>query len=175
MIPGVKWHNRALGQLRRVTHLSAYLGSTALLACVAITVSDVVLRNFFAGTIRGALEITQLCIMWAAFLTIPLGFAHGNHISVEVVLSALPRNIKGLMQGLFTLIGAAVLLAYLWWGGAQAVEAFERHELTSTIGIPIWLYWVPVLFGMALSAACAVMVAFGNFDGSFTAHQEGEI
>lgn len=150
------WSDRILGVVRSIARLSAYLGGVALLICVAITVIDVIMRNFFASSVLGSVELTQLCVMWAAFLTIPLGFAYGNHISVDVFVERAPRPVQRVMSTVNMLIAAIVLACYLYWGGAQALHAFMTREITLTLGIPISIYWLPIIFGTSLSLLSAL-------------------
>ena len=157
------WLTNGLGALRTITKYSAYLGAVCLLICVAVTVSDVVLRNFFTASILGSVEITQLMIMWAAFLTIPLGFAHRTHISVDVFVRAASYKTQRRIAAVNMLFAALVMAGYFYWGGAQALHAFINNEITLTVGIPVWFYWAPILFGTGLSVICALFVAADSF------------
>ena len=145
--------------VRLVARGSAYGGALALVGCVAVTVLDVVLRNFFGTSVFGAVEYVQLGVMWAAFLTIPLGFAYGDHIAVDVFVTRAGDGTKRVLKATNMLVAALAMAACLWWGGAQALHALVTRDITLTAGIPLWLFWVPILFGMGLAVVAALVVA----------------
>lgn len=151
------WIERAMTVMRWITRLSAYLGGGVLLVCVAVTVTDVVKRNFLGSSVLGAVELTQLCVMWAAFLTIPLGFAFGSHISVDVFVAMGSERVQTLLMAANMLVAALVMAGFLYWGGAQALHSLMTRELTLTLGLPVWLYWLPIVYGTALSVLAAAV------------------
>lgn len=151
--------------MKRATRLLAYGGATALLGCVAVTVVDVAKRNFLATSVFGAVEWVQLGIIWAAFLTIPLGFAHGSHIAVDVFVSRLRNGTRRFLGTINMLAAFLALFACLWWGFEQARHAFENNELTLTAGVPLWLFWLPILVGTALAALSALVAALIKLSG----------
>jgi len=150
---------RVHGAVKALARWSAYGGAAALLACVAVTVVDVTMRNFLQSSVFGSVEIVQLGIMWAAFLTIPLGFARGDHIAVDVFVAQARTSVRDGLRAVHMLFTALAMAACLWWGGAQALHSLLMHEVTLTAGLPMWLYWVPILYGTALSVAAALINA----------------
>ncbi len=144
--------------IKAITRASAYAGAVALLGCVAVTVVDVVKRNFLGSSVFGAVEYVQLGIMWGAFLTIPLGFAHGDHIAVDVFVARTRDAVKTALRAFNMLLAVLVLAACLYWGGEQAMHALTTRDLTLTAGLPMWLFWLPVLYGIGLSALAALVV-----------------
>jgi TRAP-type C4-dicarboxylate transport system permease small subunit len=161
------WYQNVAHPVRRLAVWSAFLAGVALLACVALTVVDIVLRNFFSSGITGMIELTQLAVIWAAFLTIPLGFALDDHISVDLVVGLLRPRPRQYLRAIAALAGAVVMALYAWWGGEQALHQIVAGERTLTIGVPIFWYWLPLLYGTSLSAVCAfvacINLAFGTF------------
>ncbi|MCB1394483.1 MAG: TRAP transporter small permease [Rhodobacter sp.] len=152
--------------MKRMTRLLAYGGAVALLGCVAVTVVDVTKRNFFASSVFGAVEWVQLGIIWAAFLTIPLGFAHGSHIAVDVFLARARLGVRRIVDVANMLAAFLALGACLWWGFEQARHSFATNELTLTAGLPLWLFWLPIMVGTALSALSALVVALIKLAGT---------
>jgi TRAP-type C4-dicarboxylate transport system permease small subunit len=144
---------------------SAFAAAFALLICVALTVVDIVLRNYFASGITGMVELTQLAVIWAAFLTIPLGFVLDDHISVDLLANALKPQLRLYLRVFAAFTGAVVMAVYAWWGGQQALHQIMSGERTLTIGVPIFWYWLPLIYGTWLSVACALVacisLAFG--------------
>lgn len=152
--------------MKRTTRGLAYGGAAALLGCVAVTVVDVTLRNFFARSVFGAVEWVQLGVIWAAFLTIPLGFAHGSHIAVDVFVARARRHLRRGIDLVNLLAAVLALSACLWWGLEQARHALATSERTLTAGIPLWLFWLPILVGTGLSALSALAAILVKLAGT---------
>lgn len=161
------WYVKSLEFLRKVCRYSAYAGALALLGCVAMTVVDVTMRNFFSSAILGSVELTQLLVMWSAFLTIPLCFAYANHISVDFFVMGLGEKAQSVLQAVGTVLAALVMAGYAWWAGEQAMLQITAGEKTLTLGIPIGWFWLPLIFGTVLSLVCAVAVFVNMFAGTF--------
>lgn len=161
------WYVKLLELLRMVCRFSAYGGALVLLGCVAMTVADIVMRNFLSSSILGVVELTQLMLVWAAFMTIPLSFAYATHIAVDFLAMTLSERARSVLDGIGTLLAAFVMAAYAWWGGEQALHQMGVGEKTLTVGIPMIWYWVPIIFGTTLSMACAVVLFVNMVAGTY--------
>lgn len=161
--------NRLLTQTARI---SAYLSAAILVLCVAATMLDILLRNLMNSGVLGIIDLTQLAVMWAAFLSIPMGFAMNNHISVELLFDQFGPHAKVAIRILSGIAGALFMGACLWWGIDQAAQQWASHDRSATIGIPLILYWIPLLYGTALSSLCAFFAMFAPLS-TLTAETHG--
>jgi len=142
--------------LHRVSLGAAYLAAVALAVSVGVTVADIALRRAIDAPIPGVVDLTQLCVMWAAFLSIPVAFHLDNHISVVLFTDRLSpeRRRRVFCAGAFA---SAIFLAVACWASAaKAVQEFATHDRSMILGVPLIWYWVPVILGFGLSAACAL-------------------
>jgi len=142
--------------LHRVSLGAAYLAAVALAVSVGVTVADIVLRRAIDTPIPGVVDLTQLCVMWAAFLSIPVAFHLDNHISVVLFTDRLGpvRRRQVFCAGAFA---SAVFLAVACWASAaKALQEAGIGDRSMILGIPLLWYWVPVILGFGLSALCAL-------------------
>jgi len=142
-------------QLKRLSLGAAYFAALALSASVAITVADILLRHTINRPVTGVVDLTQLSVMWAAFLSIPVAFHLDNHISVVMLTNRFPPKLKRVVYSASTFAGAAFLLTAAFMAGTQALREFSTADRSMILGIPMIWYWLPVVFGFALSSACA--------------------
>ena len=140
----------------RTALVSSIAGAAIMLLYAVLTGVDIVMRNFFHGGILGMVDLTQLAMVWAAALTIPLGFADNSHISVDLVAANLPAPLTKAVNILAALCAVFVLYFCIRWGWAEAARQIGYGDSSMTIGIPVIWYWVPLIFGFALSAVCAL-------------------
>jgi TRAP-type C4-dicarboxylate transport system permease small subunit len=121
-----------------------------------MTMLDIFLRNFINSAVPGIVDLTQLSIMWCAFLSIPIGFVRNDHVSVDLLSNHLPARVQRWLALIIALLASSFLAGAAVWSGDQLLMAHQQSDKSSTIGVPMMLYWVPVVFGFSLSALCAV-------------------
>ena len=144
--------------LETFTRWCACLGICLLLLCAALNVGDIATRRVIRLNIVGMVDVTQLMIMACAFLCIPYTFMKEAHIDVDFVTNMLPLRLRHAMMSAWGLIGASFMGLVTWYAGIAAVQALHNGDASTTIGIPIIFYWLPLLFGCALSVlVCLAM------------------
>lgn len=163
----MKWPVRLLDALRWVARISAYLGALVLLACVIMTVVNVIGRKFLGFAILGSIELTELAVVWTAFLTIPVSFAYWNHISVDFLVTGLNKRAQDVLQAVGVIIAALVMAGYAWWGLQTGAKQVSSGDVTLAISIPIIWYWIPLIFGTVLSCLCAIVMAINLALGTY--------
>lgn len=145
--------------LETFTRRCTYVGVALLLICAVLNVGDIATRRFTNLNLTGMVDITQLMVMACAFLCIPYTFMREAHIDVDFITSHLPPRINSALMSVWSLAGALFMAAVTWYAGAAALQAYVNNDQSTTIGIPIVWYWVPLLFGCVLSVlACASLV-----------------
>lgn len=143
------------------TRWCAYLGVVLLLLCAMFNVGDIATRRVLTLNIAGMVDLTQLMVMACAFLCIPYTFMKEANIDVDFVVNALPLRLRHAMMSLWGVTGAAFMGTVTWYAGIAAGQAYTNGDSSTTIGIPIVYYWVPLLFGCALSTLVCAALAVG--------------
>lgn len=150
-------------KLSNITKYVAWLGMFFLLAAMLTTTIDVVLRKADNEGIYGTIDLIQLTIVSAAYLSIPHAFMTKSHVSVSILSDMMAPRFAALSQLLATFLGFCFMLAIAWFGYAQAQMQNEYGDISITLGIPMIYYWAPILFGSALSAVVSVFIAVEQF------------
>jgi len=143
----------------RATRLLALAGTLAFLAAVALTVVDIGLRSFSTGTVKGAVDLGQLCVMFGAMLAIPYGFMTDQHVAIDLFTDRLPVKLQVALRVFAAILGAAFLAGVFWFSLQQALIEIAGGDRSQTIGIPMSWYWAPFLVGIGLSVVSLVVVA----------------
>lgn len=145
--------------LETFTRRCTYAGVSLLLMCAVLNVGDIATRRLTTWNLTGIVDITQLMVMSCAFMCIPYTFMREAHIDVDFITTHLPPRINSALMGVWSLAGALFMAAVTWYAGVAALQAYVNNDQSTTIGIPIVWYWVPLLFGCVLSVlACASLV-----------------
>jgi TRAP-type C4-dicarboxylate transport system permease small subunit len=145
----------------RAARWLAYTGMALLCGAMLVQIADIATRRTLGFSILGTIDLTQLGVMGCVFLSMPLAFLRGTHVGVEFLTDLLPAPLLGAVKLAAGLIAAAFMLALAWYGLLQAQIALAQGDKSVTLGIPMILYWAPLLLGTLASAATALIAALG--------------
>lgn len=148
------------GPAGRLVSVFGYLGVSTLLVAIALTCGDIVWRRAVGGAFVDTFDITKLCLVAAASWSIPYGFVHGTHVTVDLLVERFPASAQRLLDAGIHGAAAALLalLAWLSWQGLMLHHAYG--DTTLNLRLPIVLYRAIFLFGLGLAVvACLLRVA----------------
>lgn len=131
-------------------------GTAAIVIGVALTMTDIALRSVSALTVKGMVDMMQLCVLTGAMLAIPYGFLTDQHVAIDVFAERMPARVQTALRIAAALLGMLFLGAVTWFSYWQAMT--EYGDRSQTIGIPMIWYWTPFLAGMALSVLANVLL-----------------
>lgn len=131
-------------------------GTAAIVIGVALTMTDIALRSVSALTVKGMVDMMQLCVLTGAMLAIPYGFLTDQHVAIDVFAERMPARVQAALRIAAALLGMLFLGAVTWFSYWQAMT--EYGDRSQTIGIPMIWYWTPFLAGMALSVLANVLL-----------------
>ena len=156
--------------LLRVTKWSAWVGMLALIGAMVTTCADVIARKFFGHTYPGTIDVVQLLVLAAAYLAIPYTFMRRGHVAVAVVAEILSGRALEFLNVLSALLAALLMGGFTWFGYHHALMQAEYGDVSQTIAIPMVWYWVPLVYGCALSMATALWLAVEALTGFLAPH-----
>lgn len=142
------------------TRWCAWLGVCLLVLCAVLNVGDIATRRVVNLNIAGMVDVTQLLVMACAFLCIPYTFAREANIDVDFVVNQFAARVKAALMALWNLCGAGFMAIVTWYAGSAALQAQANGDTSNTIGIPLTWYWLPLLFGCALSVLVCALLCF---------------
>jgi len=137
----------------------AYAGVGLLCIATLLTVADVLTRRSINVTIAGLVDITQLLVMGCVFLVIPYVFIVEANVGVEFVTDKLPPRALAWVKSAAAASGVLFMALAAWYSGKQAWLQIGQGDKSQTIGIPIAMYWGPLIAGSALAVAAALLLA----------------
>lgn len=141
-------YHRALRGLVRSLGVVAGVG---LLAMVAVTTLDVVLRAFRVST-TGAYDLVKIAATLTVVAALPYTTAIKGHVAIEFLFHKLGRRGRAGVDAVMRLLGMG-LFGLLAWGCVQYGESLRQSgEVSLTMGLPV--FWLPYL----LAGSCALVV-----------------
>lgn len=167
---------RESGSLAKVTDTLAMIlacaGALALMAVVALTVTNAVLRSFFSSPILGADEVAKLLSLFAVVSFLPVSFFDEHHLEIDMVMRALGDRVYRMVG-----IGAAFLVAFFlaamtWQLGLYAANARASGDATWFLALKTWPWWVAACVILAVAFVAQAIVVFRRLGASGAAGQE---
>lgn len=146
--------------LLRVIQLGAILGITMLTIAIIVVVGDIIWRRIGGGSFIGAVDLTQLSVMFAASFSIPYAFTKGAHVRVDLLNGILSTRAQRFLDVLAALFGAVLLAFLLWLTWGRAMQVWDYGDVSQDLAVPMIYYWAALIIGLALSVlACLVNAA----------------
>ncbi len=134
-------------------------GQGLLCVIVLVVMADILLRRSVGFTVPGTVDLIQLGVMASFYLALPSAFLHETNVGVDFITDPLPPRALAAVKAFAALLGAAFMAAVTWYCGQQALMQIEQGDKSQSIGIPIALYWGPLVIGSLLSVSTALLLS----------------
>ena len=142
--------------LRLITEKMAWVSIVAILACVALVVTDVIRYQAVAKPVPGAHEVVELI----ASVILSMGIGYLTFVRGHVSVGILVDRLRPRAQAVFDLVNSIIALAFMVWltegTFVMAMRNLRYGWVTGVLQIPR----APFMFliGASLGLACLVLV-----------------
>ena len=125
--------------------------AAAIFAAIALAIPlNVVLRNGYGTAIRGLLDVIEFGILAATFLAAPWVLSKNGHVSVDLVVSALPHRGRRVANLMANVIGTAVSATFFWYAVQAMLASYARGAMVrATFIYPEW--WVLAIIPVSMA------------------------
>jgi TRAP-type C4-dicarboxylate transport system permease small subunit len=142
--------------LRFITEKMAWGSMFAIVACVALVVTDVVRYQAVGKPVPGTHEVVELI----AAVILSMGIGYLTFVKGHVSVGILVDRFRPRVQAVFDLVAGVITLGFTIWltaGMAEmAIRNFNYGWVTGVLEIP--RYPFIYLIAVALALACVVLV-----------------
>ena len=116
-----------------------------LLAMVIIVTADILLRNLFVSGFVWANEVSEYALYLITMLTAPWLLRRGQHIRLDLVLTAVPRKAAWVIEAIGDAFGFVVCVVMLWYSWLMTYEAWRLGSITiKNLIFPEWWMLAPL-------------------------------
>jgi TRAP-type C4-dicarboxylate transport system permease small subunit len=144
---------------RRFQQAARPFGLVAALILVfmmLLTVVAVLSRQLFDAPVLGLVEYSELALVFLIFVAMPGVFLRDENIVVDVIDHVVPPWATRTLR----LFGLALTLAFMGFSAITMIEPawtmFNRDRYTLVLEIPLYNFWIPILFGFYLASAATL-------------------
>jgi len=121
-----------------------------LAAITALTFISVVLRYAFNWSIPDAFDIGRNLLGVAIFWGIALAAYRGEHITVDLVWSALGPRARRVMDAFASTLALLCLAVFTWAMADKVFSTYRDNVLTFDVHLPVWIFYAVAWAGLAL-------------------------
>jgi TRAP-type C4-dicarboxylate transport system permease small subunit len=123
----------------------AIIAALLLLGMVILVTADIVLRNLFVRGFVWANEVSEYALYLMTLLTSPWLLRKGQHVRLDLVLTAVPRGIAWLMEAAGDVLGFVVSLIMIYFGVRMTADAWQTGAITiKNLIFPEWWLLAPM-------------------------------
>ncbi|MFI5443745.1 TRAP transporter small permease [Polaromonas sp. UC242_47] len=127
----------------------ALLGCAILMAMMFLIVVDVALRNLaIPGLPMGlawSTEVSELMLYLITMCVAPWLLRQGQHIRVDIMLQAIPRQLAWYLEWVGDVIGFACCIVIAWFGTQAAWSSYLSGAVNiKTLVTPEWWALAPL-------------------------------
>lgn len=129
-----------------------YVAMLAIVATMALTSADALMRYLLNRPLRGSVEIiTDYALPVMVFLAASHAYRHGGFIRVTVLRTIMPARIQFAMDLFAQAMTGLIALLFTYAAGIQAIAAWRDGAVSNGVfEYSLWpAYWI-VLVGLAL-------------------------
>jgi TRAP-type C4-dicarboxylate transport system permease small subunit len=145
--------------------ICAGVGGVVLLSIAGVTVVSVIGRAFFSRPILGDVELVQLGTGICIALFLPYTQFRRGNIIVDVFTGRASRRARALMDGFGTFLYTLAMALICWRLAAGGLAAQQSQETSMLMGFPIWIAYLLMVPGLALSAVIGLYHTAGHWLG----------
>ena len=132
----------------------AVLAALTLLGMVVMVTADIILRNLTRTGFPWANEVSEYALYITTLLTAPWLLRRGQHVRIDLVLTAMPARIAWLMEAAADVIGFAVCIVMMSYGTKMTMDSAALGSITiKNLVFPEWWLLWPLPLCFALLAA----------------------
>jgi TRAP-type C4-dicarboxylate transport system permease small subunit len=143
--------------LARILHAAAAAASAVAVAALAalgiVTVIDVGGRYLFNRPLFGAVEISEFLMVVLSFGGLALAELRNGHITVDFFVGVLSGRVRAALAAAAALLGLVFWALVAWRTAVHAFRIHEAGEVSATLRIPTYPFYLAVLVCGALFAA----------------------
>jgi TRAP-type C4-dicarboxylate transport system permease small subunit len=133
-----------------LTLVVGWASGMALLTVALVIFFNATGRYLTGWSFLGGEELARLLTVWITFIG---GFAlvrAERHVSIDLVLRAVPPVVQRLFRGFMALIGLVTMAFLAVWAWDLCVFSFGSGKMGTTLPVPRGLFFLPVLIGAVL-------------------------
>ena len=160
---------------RTIAWLEAAVIGTSMLIMAANTLANVLGRYVFSQSLYFSEELNEILMVTVTFIGLGYVTRRGRHIRMSAVYDLVPVPWRRWLMAFIALTTAVAIFLLAWQAWDYVAKVAARGRLTPSLQMPLWLTYVSVVIGLALTGVQYLLAAWANLtrtNGVWISHSE---
>ena len=145
-----------------IAKIEAVMLAIGVLLMALNTCINVIARFVFGEGLFFSGEINRILIILITFAGLGYAARHGRHIRMSAIYDTLPTAARKVLMIIIALITAVVMFMLCYYSTEYILNLQERGRVLPALRIPIWVIYVWVPIGFAITGVQYVLTAIKN-------------
>jgi len=145
-----------------ISRIEAVILAVGVLLMAVNTVANVVGRFVFGESLFFSEEVNRILIVMITFAGIGYAARHGRHIRMSALYDALPVKARRILMIIIAFFTASVMFMLCYFSVGYIQSTYNTGRLLPSLSIPIYLMYLWVPIGFAVTGIQYFMTAIKN-------------
>ncbi|MFL1405196.1 TRAP transporter small permease [Marinobacter sp. M1N3S26] len=145
-----------------IAKIEAVMLAIGVLLMALNTCINVVARFAFGEGLFFSGEINRILIILITFAGLGYAARHGRHIRMSAIYDTLPAKGRKILMIVIALFTSMVMFFLCYYSVEYILNLYDRGRVLPALGIPIWIIYVWVPIGFAITGVQYVLTAIKN-------------
>lgn len=141
-----------------------YVLGWGIILMAANTIANVFGRYLFSQSLYFTEELNAFLIVILTFIGLGYVTRKGRHIRMSAFYDLLPARYRKLLMILIAVMTAGVMFVLAWYALEYVMKVAHRGRVTPALQVPLYLTYVWVVIGFAVTGVQYLLTAWRNAD-----------
>lgn len=158
-----------LGSPRALLRLDSTLGgfeaaviAASMLIMALNTMANVIGRYVFSQSLYFSEELNEILMVTVTFVGLGYVTRKGRHIRMSALYDLVPETQRRWLMAFIALTTAAAMFLLAWQAWEYVAKVAGRGRMTPAMQLPLWVTYVSVVIGLALTGVQYLLTAWAN-------------
>jgi TRAP-type mannitol/chloroaromatic compound transport system permease small subunit len=115
-----------------------------------IVMCDVIPRYLFNAPTKFSLEINEFMLLVVSWLAGGYVLKNNAHVNVDIICKLFPVRAKAIIDMITSVLLFSFCGILIWRGWELSLHAFQLHEASQILKLPLFLFYLVIPFGAFL-------------------------
>lgn len=145
-----------------ISRTEAVILAAGVILMATNTMGNVISRIVLGESLHFAEEVNRILIVMITFAGIGYAARHGRHIRMSAFYDALPVGGRRALMIVMALFTALVMFVLCYYSLGYISTIYSRGRVLPSLSIPVWLIYVWVPLGFAITGIQYFLTAIKN-------------
>ena len=147
-----------------IGRIEVFILSWGIILMAINTIANVVGRYVLQQSIYFSEELNEFLIVIVTFMGLGYATRKGIHIRMSAIYDALPQKIRKILMIIITATTAVMMAVLAWYALEYVQKVAARGRVTPALQMPLYLTYIWVIVGLALTSLQYMLTAIRNLD-----------